>query len=390
MNSDAPGPAQDQRQHFWDALRAFLMLLGIPYHAALAYRPEGKDWIVLSHEGSGIFTYLAETIHIFRMPAFFLVAGFFAAMLLSRRAPGDWLGSRFERLIAPFFATIVLLVPVMNLICELSNLPPRAALASWRDNSLHSGGYWIRHLWFIVVLLYCSAAAAWLARRSPRLARAKLIARIDRWLARNFTLAVIGMGLAMGLWEAVAVELFYIVGLATNLPQQILRLEELIQYAPWFALGAFLSRTEHLRFQLSRFSPDVAALALLSVFASLWYMDALWAPIGRFVATFAAVTSTQVLIAAARRFANRPMPAIQRLVAASFVIYLFHMPIVIALVELGTYVPVPVVPKAFAVMALTLLLSYGAWLVIERSRLLLFLFDGRRMTAEAQPRPSPA
>lgn len=378
-----------QRQHFWDALRAFLMLLGIPYHAALAYRP-GRDWIVLSHQGAEVFTYLAELIHLFRMPAFFLVAGYFAAMLLSRRAPGTWLRGRFERLSMPFLASILVLVPAMNLVCELSGLPLREAFSSWREHSFHSAGYWVRHLWFIIVLLYCSAAAAWLVRHRPRLAQATLSARIDRWLARNFALALLALGVALGLWEAFAIELFYAAGLATPLPQEVLRLEEFIAYAPWFALGCLLARTQHLLYQAMRFSLDITALAVISTFASLWFLDALWPPIGRFVATFAALATTQVLIAAMARFADRPIPAVRKLVAASFVIYLVHMPIIIVLIELGTHVPLPVVPKAFAVMLLALPLSYGAWGIVSRSSLLSFLFNGERLSSRPHPQPARA
>ncbi|MET0137031.1 MAG: hypothetical protein ABW192_01460, partial [Sphingobium sp.] len=43
---------------------------------------------------------------------------------------------------------------------------------------------------------------------------------------------------------------------------------------------------------------------------------------------------------------------------------------------LGQYVAIPVEAKAAAVMVLGLALSYGVWLVVERSPLLSFLFNG--------------
>ncbi len=67
---------------------------------------------------------------------------------------------------------------------------------------------------------------------------------------------------------------------------------------------------------------------------------------------------------------------VRRFTAASFVIYLFHLPVICGLVLAGQYVPIPPLAKALAVMALTLAISYGAWLVIERSKTLALMFDG--------------
>src|SRR5690606_974443 len=95
--------------------------------------------------------------------AFFLVAGYFAALLLARRPPGEWLRGRFRRLGVPLLASLVTLIPLLNIACELSNFQLAEALASWRHNATTSGGYWVRHLWFLIVLLYCCCAAAALA-----------------------------------------------------------------------------------------------------------------------------------------------------------------------------------------------------------------------------------
>ena len=376
-----------QRDHFWDAVRALLMLLGIPYHVALAYRA-GHEWIVSPGEGLPAFTYGAEFIHLFRMPGFFLIAGYFAALLLGRRAPDQWLQGRFLKLAPPFVASLLLLVPVLNMLCELSNMPWTDAVASWKHNSATSGGYWVRHLWFIIVLLYCSTAAALLVRWRPALRDALLPARIDAWIADHFAVTLMAGAVLLGLWEAVAVELFYIGGFATNLPQQILRLDELITYAPYFASGCLLARSPRTLDRAVRFIPAIALVALASTAVSLLYVDSFWAPVGRFFGTISGIALTQVLIAGAKAFLDRPIPLVQRLVEASFVIYLVHMPIVVMLVLLGKSVALPVGAKAAAVMLLTLALSYGAWLLVERSAWLRFLFNGDPMPRRSyQPRP---
>ncbi len=377
----------DRRDHFWDAARALLMILGIPYHVALSYKP-GEEWIVASREGAPFFTYLSEFIHLFRMPAFFMIAGYFAAMLLARREPDVWLRGRLVRLGVPLVATMLILVPPLNMVTELSNLSPAEAVASWQHNSATSGGYWVRHLWFIIVLLQCSAAAAAMAWWRPGLRTALIPPHADGWMARNFPLALMGAAIVLGLWEAGAVELFYKVGLATNIPQQVLRLDELIIFAPLFLIGCVIQRSPAVLERMTRPSLAVGLIAVAATCVSLWYLGSFSPPMGRFVAAIAGVALAQMVFAGARALLDRPLPLVQRLVAASFVIYLFHMPIVVLLVWLGQYVAVPVGVKAAAIMLITLALSYGIWLVVERSPLLSFLFDGQFRRHVPGPRPA--
>ena len=365
------------------------MLLGIPFHVFMSYRA-GQQWIVTSGEGAGLYFYLAEFIHLFRMPAFFMVAGYFAALLLARREPGAWLKGRATRLAIPFVTCLLLLNPLMNLACEISVYPRAQAWSSFLHNSATSGGYWVRHLWFIIVLLYCCAGTALAMKAAPSLRQAMLSARIDRWAARYAVPVLLLVAVLLGLWQAGAVEAFYMAGLATNGPQQIMRLDELIQFAPWFLLGLMLARAPRLRERLYRLSIPMVAIAVLASVASLIGVGHLGPMQGRFLATIAALFLTQCAIAACHELADRPHPLVEKLVDASFTIYLFHMPIIIGLVVLGKSFLMPLALKVALVTLLSFALSYGAWAVISRSRLLLFLFDGRTSLAGVRHPPRRA
>jgi glucan biosynthesis protein C len=364
-------------------MRALLMLLGIPYHVAMVYRADDV-WIMRSSEGAAVFNHLAQAIHAFRMPAFFIIAGYFAALLLARRSPGAWLEARVTRLGIPLLAALLTLNPLLNLLGELTNYSWAAALVSWRENSATSGGYWVRHLWFLIILLYFSATAALLCRWVPRLSLATLPARLDHKLAHNLFLVVLATATAVGLWEAVAIELFYSNGLATNLIQQILRVDQAIEFAPYFLIGCIIARAPALKSALYRFSPTVALFAIAALGVDLVFRDALWAPMGRFLDTLAAVAVTQLLIATIKRIADRPNPLVQETVKASFVIYLFHMPILAALVIAGQQVAMPIGLKVPLIMAVTLALSCGVWWIVRRSPLLRLLYDGQRAPRSPQ------
>lgn len=365
------------REHFWDGLRAFLMLLGIPYHVALSYQP-GQDFIVHSGEGVLGFSQFAQAVHLFRMPAFFVIAGYFTLMLLAKRTPKVWLTGRYWRLGLPFITSIVTLVPIMNLTCELSNWPWPEALRSLRYNSLNSGGYWVRHLWFIVVLLYFCTAASFFASRIPAIKSGFLPQAMDAWGARHFLVTLLVLGCVIGAWEAFALEAFYKAGLATMVPQQVLRLDEVIIYAPWFLLGGVIARASLFLARVGVFQVSVALVAITSTTLWLCVHQDVSPMTERFIGAFASLSGTQMLISIARAVLDRPIPLVRKLTDASFVIYLFHLPLITLFVWLAQALAVPPVVKALGIMTLSFGLSYGIWLVIRRIRLLSFLYEGIR------------
>ena len=101
------------RRHDLDALRAFAMLLGIVLHGALAFIPGA--WVVsdASVEGDGTpFAWLTMAIHGFRMPLFFLMSGFFTAMLWRQRGLRALVRQRAQRLLLPLAIAMLTVIPL--------------------------------------------------------------------------------------------------------------------------------------------------------------------------------------------------------------------------------------------------------------------------------------
>ena len=102
------------RRHDLDALRAFAMLLGIVLHGALAFIPGA--WVVTdaSVEGDGTpFGLLIAAIHGFRMPVFFLMSGFFTAMLWRQRGLRALVRQRAQRVLLPLAIAMLTVIPLM-------------------------------------------------------------------------------------------------------------------------------------------------------------------------------------------------------------------------------------------------------------------------------------
>ena len=160
------------RIHYMDSVRALAMLLGVFFHAGLAYAADFQGlWFVGDMRASSrVMDAFVWFSHLFRMTLFFLIAGFFAHFVIERRGVTGFLKNRATRIALPFlifwplvtaalFASILLafdymveLPPILQLVAEAveEGAPPPA---------LRTG-----HLWFLYHLIYFCLITAVLAR----------------------------------------------------------------------------------------------------------------------------------------------------------------------------------------------------------------------------------
>ena len=132
------------RRHDLDALRGFAMLLGIVLHGAMSFIPGvGVFWGVQDSQSNGLFGILLASIHGWRMPLFFLVSGFFTAMLWKKRGFRPLLVHRFKRIFLPLLLAMVTIIPVMLIVSGYVRSRPTSeptSTAKERDaNALRSG-----------------------------------------------------------------------------------------------------------------------------------------------------------------------------------------------------------------------------------------------------------
>ena len=107
----------DPRRHDLDALRAFAMLLGIVLHGAMSFIPgAGVFWGVQDSQSSRVYGVLLSLIHGWRMPLFFVVSGFFTAMLWQKRGLRALLIHRFKRIFLPLLLSMVTVIPTMLVV----------------------------------------------------------------------------------------------------------------------------------------------------------------------------------------------------------------------------------------------------------------------------------
>ncbi|VCV82811.1 glucans biosynthesis acyltransferase [Escherichia coli] len=140
-------PVPAQREYFLDSIRAWLMLLGIPFHISLIY--SSHTWHVNSAEPSLWLTLFNDFIHSFRMQVFFVISGYFSYMLFLRYPLKKWWKVRVERVGIPMLTAIPLLTLPQFIMLQYV----KGKAESWPGLSLYDkyntlAWELISHLWF--------------------------------------------------------------------------------------------------------------------------------------------------------------------------------------------------------------------------------------------------
>jgi glucans biosynthesis protein C len=172
------------RLYYLDNLRAILMIAGVFFHAALAYSPMVHSlWLTADKVNVPWVDYLCNFLHTFRMPIFFVVAGFFAALLVERRGVGAMLKNRCRRILLPFvvFVPLVLLgimFPVGWALDNIQNLSPLLQFIKKMKDLSDAPKFPPSsvHLWFLYYLMFFYVLI-WVARLLvPARLKTKLLA----------------------------------------------------------------------------------------------------------------------------------------------------------------------------------------------------------------------
>ena len=194
MTATAPThPAPPKRKHYHDidGARSVLMFLSVALHAGTVYAP-ARPWITQNTARADFFDWLIFGFHLFVTPTFFFVGGFFAVLLLKRRAIGDFLQNRLLRTAVPLITIALTLNMVEHYLRWVDNRAPNeaggAGVLNWLSSEafvdVWASGIWQLHLWFLVSLLPMFGLAALVHGVLPKSSGLRTRAvRFADWLA---------------------------------------------------------------------------------------------------------------------------------------------------------------------------------------------------------------
>lgn len=368
-------PGAGARLAYLDGARSVLMLLGVVLHAALAYAPHGQ-WLIADGSQHPFYDWLVELIHLFRMPAFFAISGFFCAMTLSKLSRRTFLRKRLLRIGLPLLTTALLFNLPLSLL--LSGIWPKFS-PEHADYWLH--GRWVMHLWFLwTLVLFFLLSAVSLRLWQPLLQRHRLPA----WgLLLVPLLTVIPVAVAKLLPAA------YEGVLWLGSPYEWLR------DGVWFGLGLILFHWSAWLQQLTTSSRGKLGAALLTVFGFFFATAAGWlAPANLAGKIAVALLSGAAVLASVHLCLSffhwlfpHDRPWLRKLADSAYSVYLLHHPIAVLLAWGLLSAPLSHWQKYGLVLlpAVALSLLIHQWLIL-RVPLLRLLLNGVRHPDSGQRR----
>ena len=356
-----------------------MMLLGLVLHSAASYtaQPLGEAWPYHDRSRHIAFDLLLFFIHLFRMPTFFVVAGFFAALLYERDGERQFIRNRARRVGLPL---VVFWVAVMPLMIAGVLFGTWMGLVEVPLDHVPRGPIWrlpiLGHLWFLYDLLLFYVAAVIVARA-----------------ARGFRLTAEATWITRPGWNVLALGL---ITTLTLLPMQVPGLETsaalapplriLAAYGAFFAFGWLLYRQREV---LPLYGARWIRFLVAGLIATLAYLVVLQLPARMTPRAFhvasvacAGLAVWLLIFGCLGLFVRRldaPRPRLRYLADASYWIYLTHLLPVTWAVGLLALVAWPAGVKFTIVLTVATAVTLLTYRAFVRTTAIGALLNGRRL-----------
>jgi fucose 4-O-acetylase-like acetyltransferase len=384
--SSTTSPVQElQRYHAFDSLRAAMMLLGLVLHSAMAYVtfPTHGVWPFKDTYPHAAFDLLVMFIHTFRMPVFFVIAGFFAAFLYVMRGAHALLWNRAQRIALPLVCAWLVLFPLVIVVAGFARSRSSVQIPiDPQDLTIGRLLNHLMHLWFLydLLILYGTALLVMLlVQRIPQNLRDRISDTFER--------------IVPTMWAPV---FFSVITLLTLYPMRDWTLDTsdsflpplriLVAYGVFFLFGWLLFNQRQL---LSTFPQRAWGNFCLGVVFLAVYVVA----VGR-AFTLGPTTTLHVLASSSLaltiwffiyafmglflRYLERPIPLARYMADASYWMYLIHLPLTIVLPVFLLDLPLPTVIKYVLVLALTTAVTVVTYHYWVRATRIGEVLNGRR------------
>jgi len=351
-----------------DAMRGILMMLGLVYHSAKTFSTR-QDWIIYSEHTTFVADVTVQMIQIFRMPTFFIISGYFAALTLQKYGVKKFLKVRISRIILPLIVTALTLNSLQAYLLTQSG---------WMEFELSSyllKGQWVTHLWFlfnlvIYFLFYLFIFTLFGSKLES------FMKKIDLFLEKTpFTLILLFL-LPFIIIALLAIGQIYPI-------YNIIKTAQVFNYLPFFLFGVLLHNSANLLEKFSSYPPIVSFMLTLItgiIVYKIHHFDSfIWTLIKAYILSVSMWFSTSLCFYLFKKFTNRASTLFKYLSDISYTVYLFHHVLILSigvlLIEYG-------IGGLFGMVIQIVLASIIAILidrfVISKVGLLSLLYNGKK------------
>jgi len=352
-----------QRLHYMDNLRALAMTLGIFFHAAIAYNPMMENlWLAASREQSIALEIFAWFTHLFRMPLFFVIAGFFALLLIEKRGINGFAINRAKRIVMPFFIFMPLIIlsvfaTVGWAIENIQNLTPMMQFIKMlaANPDAPKMPFSTMHLWFLFNLSLFCLMAILLAKVNFQQSLLFRLFHNPIFVLLFFPLLLIPAMASQPmpfpaaeriypeLWSFGFYGMFFIFGMALNKAENLL--DKLEEYVPLLlVIGVIGYGYLYAQMPKTITIEDMGKAVNGMAFSWQHFTHAV-------LEAYVSVYMTIVCLTVGRKFLNRQNELLRYISDSSYWVYIIHLPVL------------------FYLQFILLDVNYGAWIEFAISSL---------------------
>lgn len=304
------------RRHYIDNIRTIIILLLIPYHAAMAFNTWGEPNYIMLEESRVLSSFITFCSPFF-MPVLFVLAGMSTRFAMRKRTPGEYLKERLMRLFVPMLFGTAVLMPVMTYLAARHNYSYKGTFLAHAgyffttvtDLTGADGAFSFGQFWFLLFLFVISYVALLIILLSRRISR-----KPHSPDTFSFT---------PPLW------LVILLGLPLALLNNLLEVggKSILAYLYLFLLGYYIFANEAVMAEFARFVTLLLPLGVLVSVANVYLF--IWSPerhellneITNFAAEWLMILAT---LGAGKRWLDRSNSTSKNMARKSFAFFSLH------------------------------------------------------------------
>lgn len=353
------------------------MSLGIVIHSAINYSSsDDMTWPLRARETRNVFFFLVDFLHTFRMPIFFLIAGFFGAFLFINKSPEQMLKNRFRRILLPFLVFLFALRPFLSFsfkycaaVFDGETPVPFTEHFSSLENYIP---YNLSHLWFLYYLFIISV----MVYLFSKLTKSISVSPIDNFFEYTFKNPVYRL-LTLTSISFVILFLFEAKSFETSV-HWLPDLGILTYFLAFYITGWLLYRKKEVVYTLKHFDVATTIIGVIAFWLKISYDNQMNLISLQIINSIITCSLSIGIIGLFLRFFDTPNKHITYFVNSAYWVYLIHFFIALLLSGLLNDVLVSVYVKFLIVLLGTTTICFASYHFFVRKTFVGVFLNGKK------------